>query len=199
MKQVDPPERLGPLARDQFDDDARAMFAQWETGPFKDADTYRPTMTFAHNPALTKPFSVFNIHLLTTSSLPVKERQIAIMRACWVAGGVYAWSSHLRTSAMFGLSPDMYRPIQAGADDPWFTDFERAIVRATDELVEHRRLSDESWAALSVTWSSRQMLDFLFTVGCYVMLAGVMNGVHMQREPELLALAERYGAPQMGT
>jgi 4-carboxymuconolactone decarboxylase len=38
-------------------------------------------------------------------------------------------------------------------------------------------------------------LDFLFTIGTYVLLAGVMRSTGVEREPELLELAEKYGAP----
>jgi 4-carboxymuconolactone decarboxylase len=113
-----------------------------------------------------------------------------------VTGAVYMWSSHLQTSVSFGLSPDMFGPLQVGADDPYFSDFERTIIRATDELVEHRAVSDATWQALAAEWSSPQLLDFLFTVGIYVALAGVMRSLRVARQPDLLALAETYGAPE---
>jgi hypothetical protein len=105
------------------------------------------------------------------------------------------WSSHLETSVNCGLSPEMYAPIQRGADDPYFTPFEATVIRATEDLVNDRRISAASWQALSVEWDAKQLLDFMFTVGCYVMIAGVMRSTGAQRTAELLALAERYGAP----
>jgi hypothetical protein len=39
------------------------------------------------------------------------------------------------------------------------------------------------------------MLDFLFTVGCYVMVAGVMRSTGAERQQDLLELADKYGAP----
>ena len=103
--------------------------------------------TFAHHPALADVFSQFNIHLLLHSTLPVKQRQIAIMRVAWVTRAVYMWSSHLNTSLSCGLSDDMFEPVKRGADDPWFTPFEAAVVRATDELVADRKISDANWNA----------------------------------------------------
>jgi hypothetical protein len=105
------------------------------------------------------------------------------------------WSSHLRTSMSFGLEPELFGPLQVGADDPYFTDFERVIIRATEELVADRLISETNWRALSAEWSNEQLLDFMFTVGAYVLIAGVMRSTGVEREPELLALAEKYGAP----
>jgi hypothetical protein len=44
-------------------------------------------------------------------------------------------------------------------------------------------------------WTEQQMLDFLFTVGAYTTVANVMRSTGVQRQPDLLELAERYGAP----
>ncbi len=185
--------QVGP---DAFDADVRDFFAQWTGGIFKDADKNPVLRTFANHPALANAFSSLNVHLLSANTLPVKLRQIAIMRTAWITGAVYMWSSHLQTSISCRLSPEMYAPIQVGADDPYFTPFERTVIRATEELVHDRTVSDESWNALMVEWDNRQMLDFLFTVGCYVMVAGVMRSTGAERLPDLLAMAEKYGAPE---
>ena len=90
----------------------------------------------------------------------------------------------------------MYAPIQNGPDDPWFTPFERVVMLATDELVTDHRIGNDSWQALMAEWNKQQMLDFMFTVGTYAMVAGVMRSTGAERQPDLLALAEQYGAPE---
>lgn len=191
----DPAPRLPTLDPSEFTDETHAFFSRWTGGIFSNADSNPVLRTFAHHPKLADVFSQFNIHLLSSSTLPVKERQIAIMRTVWICGGTYAWSSHLATSRSCGLSSDMYRPIQVGAEDPYFTDFERTVIRATDELVEDHEVSTESWNALSREWSSQQMLDFLFTVGAYILTAGVMRSTGVQRDETLRTLAAEFGAP----
>jgi alkylhydroperoxidase family enzyme len=189
---------------DEFTDATHAFFAPWLNGVVKGAAppanppiTNPVLRTFAHHPELAKAFSPLNLHILGANTLPVKQRQIAIMRTAWITRAAYMWSSHLETSANCGLGPEMYAPIQNGPDDPWFTPFEATVMRATDELVNDRKIGDASWAALMAEWSKEQMLDFLFTVGCYVMIAGVMRSTGAERTPELLALAEKYGAPAL--
>lgn len=196
MTQSDPPARMPPVEPEDYTDETRAFFSKWTGGFLKGADTNPVLKTFAHNPALAEAFSQFNIHLLLHNTLPVKQRQIAIMRTAWVTRAVYMWSSHLNTSMTNGLSDDMFEPIKQGANDPWFTPFEAAIVRATDELVADRNISDANWKALMAEWDNKQMLDFLFTVGAYVAIAGVMRSTGARRDPDLLALAEKYGAPE---
>jgi 4-carboxymuconolactone decarboxylase len=174
----------------------REFLAKWTGGIFQNAEKNPVLLTLAHHPQLADLFSQLNIHLLSTNTLTIKHRQIAIMRTAWICKATYMWSSHLRTSLRCGLSPDMYRPIQIGAGDPYFDDFERVVIRATDELVQDKKLSDASWQTLRREWSEPQMLDFLFTVGVYVALAGVMRSCGVERQSELLDLAATYGAPQ---
>jgi len=195
MLPPDPPARMPQIQPEDFSDEAKEMFARWTQGPFKDADKNPVLKTFIHAPKLADLFSQLNLHLLLTNSVPVRQRQIAIMRTAWLTKATYMWSSHLRTSASFGLEPDLYGPLQVGADDPYFTAFEKVIIRATEELVNDRKIGEASWAALSAEWSNEQLLDFMFTVGAYVLVAGVMRSTGVEREPDLLELAERYGAP----
>jgi alkylhydroperoxidase family enzyme len=191
----DPPARMPQLEPEAWSEEARTMFARWTTGPFKGADKNPVLKTFAHAPKLADLFSQLNLHLLLTNSVPLRQRQIAIMRTAWLCEARYMWSSHLRTSMGFGLEPALFGPLQVGADDPYFTDFERVIIRATEELVTDRLIGEANWRALSAEWSNEQLLDFMFTVGAYVLTAGVMRSTGVEREPELLALAEKYGAP----
>ena len=195
MIQADPPARMPKVEPADYTDETRAFFDKWTTGIFQDGDTNPVLRTFAHHPKLADLFSQLNVHLLLTNTLPVKLRQIAIMRVAWITKTTYMWSSHLNTSRLVGLTDEMYRPLQVGASDPYFTEFERWVIRATEEMVEDRKISDASWAALMEEWTHQQMLDFMFTVGCYVAVAGVMRSTGAEREPDLLALAEKYGAP----
>lgn len=195
MATPDPPARLSQIRDEEFTDETRAFFGQWVGGIFKNADANPVLRTFAHHPVLANAFSPLNVHLLSTNTLPVKERQIAIMRTAWLTKATYMWSSHLNTSRVCGLSDEMYAPIQHGPDDPYFSDFERVVMRATEDLVRDHEVSEANWTALREQWDEKQILDFLFTVGCYVMVAGVMRSTGAERQDDLLELAEKYGAP----
>ncbi len=195
MIEADPPARLPQITREEFTEETDAFFAQWSDGFFNNVDSNPVLLTFAHHPALANAFSPLNVHLLTENTLPVKQRQIAIMRTAWICKCTYMWSSHLRTSQRCGLSIDMFEPVKNGAEDPFFNEFERSVIRATEDLVNEKRIGDDNWQALAAQWSKQQLLDFMFTVGCYVMVAGVMNSAGVERKEELLQLAAEHGAP----
>lgn len=195
MLPEDPAPRLAPIKPEDTDAEAQAFIARWTGAAFQNPDTNPMLLTFAHHPQLADVFSQLNIHLLRTNTLPVKLRQIAIMRTAWICGATYMWSSHLNTSVRAGLEPDFFGPVQVGSDDPYFTEFERVVICATEELVHNRKIGAENWQRLSAEWNHQQMLDFMFTVGTYAAVAGVMRSVGVQRDEHLRSLAAKYGAP----
>jgi alkylhydroperoxidase family enzyme len=153
MIQPDPPARLPQLKQHEFTDEVRGFLSRWTGGIFRNSEVNPTLLTFAHHPQLANVFSQFNIHLLSTSTLPVRQRQIAIMRTAWICKATYMWSSHLRTSVRCGLEPDLFKPLQNGANDPYFTPFERTIILATEELVNDKKIGDANWQALSAAMS----------------------------------------------
>ena len=60
-----------------------------------------------------------------------------------------------------------------------------ALVRAVDELHADARIQDPTWARLSKQFSTTQLMDIVFTVGCYEVLAMVFKTFGAQLEPSL--------------
>ena len=195
MTEVDPPPRIPRITGDDRTE------AVWEliemfSGPGRlNVDENHVLNTLGQHPELAKSFLSFNRYLLMSSTLPVRLRQIAILRVSWLKKARYMWSSHLRTSLRNGLSGDEFEPVKVGPDAPYWNEQERALLSATDQLVETSDLDDDHWEALTLFLDRRQIMDFLFTVGTYVQLAMALNAIRIEREPELLHLAEQYGSP----
>lgn len=194
---ADPPPRMPKVTPEEWTDATREVFGIM-TGPGFDADTskHHVVTTFAQHPALATPFFTFNRHLLADNTMPVRLRQIAIMRTAWVRSCVYMWSSHLRMSVKLGLSREDFEAIKAGAGSPHWSEFERILVTAVDRLCDRSDMDQATWDRLSAQFDRRQMLDLLFTVGAYVMIAMAMNAIRIDREPELIDYAAEYGAPE---
>jgi alkylhydroperoxidase family enzyme len=193
----DPPARIPQLDPSELTDEAREVFsALTGGGPPNEASTHNHVLrTFANYPALTKPFLTFNGHVLFDTTLPPRLRQIAIHRVAWIRGATYMWSSHLRVSLPIGMTRDDFEAAKVGADSPRWSELERYVVLAVDELLAASQVSDETWAVLSAHLDRQQLMDLLFTVGCYTLLGMVFNALRIEREPELVALAEEFGAP----
>ncbi len=61
--------------------------------------------------------------------------------------------------------------IAVGTDAPEWSDLERALLRAVDELLGDALIGEETWSTLAADLDDRQLMDVVFTVGAYDVLA----------------------------
>jgi AhpD family alkylhydroperoxidase len=131
----------------------------------------------ARHPALARAFLTFNAHLLTTSTLPARTRELAILRIAWRRRCRYEWAQHVQIARRAGITDEEIAGIRAGAAT--------LISRAVDELDEDSCLSDETYRALAAELDDRQLMDLVFTVGTYGLLAAAFNTFGVELEPGL--------------
>lgn len=195
MANKDPAARIPPVSSDERTE------AVWElielfSGPGRLNVDENPVLnTLGQHPDLAKTFLTFNRYLLLSSTLPVRLRQIAILRVCWVKKARYMWSSHLRTSLRNGFDGEEFEPVKVGQGSPYWNKQERIVISVADKLMANADLDDDSWESLADFLDRRQIMDLLFTIGTYVQLSMVLNAIRVEREQELLELAKRYGSP----
>jgi AhpD family alkylhydroperoxidase len=173
--------RLPPLPADQWDEAVqRALSPMLPADGPRDANN--ALATFAHHPALAKAFLRFNVHLLYSSTLPARIRELAILRVAHRRDCAYEWSHHLSMAKDEGITDDEIAAVQRGGADGDLDEFERAVIAGVDELDEKSELSDRTWAALGERLNDQQRMDFVFTVGCYTLLAMAFNTFGIQLE-----------------
>jgi len=144
--------------------------------------------TLANHPGLMKRWLVFGNHVLGKSTLPAREREIAILRIGWLCRSGYEWGQHVAIGKAVGLSDDEIARIAQGADAPGWSAAERALLRATDELHADAFISDATWSELTGSWNTQQLIDLVFTVGQYNLVSMALNSFGVQPEPGLAPL-----------
>jgi len=163
--------RLQPLDPASLDEETRAIVPVGALNIFR---------TLAHHPKLLKRWLVFGNHVLAKSSLPPRERELAILRVGWRCAAEYEFGQHTGIGREAGLSDEeivaLTEPI---TDHPWSAD-DRALLTAVDELHDDQCITDQTWAALGGRWSDQQRLDLIFTVGQYTLVSMAMNSCGVQ-------------------
>jgi 4-carboxymuconolactone decarboxylase len=175
--------RLPPLPADKWDeavDQALAVMLPAERRNPQQASN--ALATFANHPALTKAFLKFNVHLLFSSTLPPRIRELAILRVAHRRDCEYEWTQHVALAKREGISDDEIAAVSRGPDAWAGDEFERAVLTGVDELEEKSQLSDETWAALGERLDDRQRMDYVFTVGCYALVAMAFNTFGVELE-----------------
>jgi alkylhydroperoxidase family enzyme len=140
------------------------------------------------HPALAKAFLTFNNHVATGSTLSRRIRELLILRISWLRRSEYEFVQHLVLGRNAGLSEEELERVQVGPDAPGWDAVDADLVRSVDELHRDARIQEETWTRLSVHFSTEQLLDIVFAVGCYDLLAKVFKTLGVQLEPGVDAL-----------
>ncbi len=184
--------RIRALAPEEWDAEVKDAFASLGSGanPMGALNIFR---TLANHPKLAKRWLVFGNHVLGKNTLPPREREIVILRIGWLCRSEYEWSQHVVIGKREGLSDEEIARIGVGPDAPGWSDLERALLRATDELKKDAFVSDATWRELGRSLNTQQLMDLVFTVGQYNLVSMALNSFGVQLDPGLPRMPPEAG------
>ena len=139
----------------------------------------------AHHPRLAKAYFTLNAHLLLTTSLTERQRELVIMRAAALRRSTYEWAQHLFMAQDAGLSDLEISWIAWGPDAPTWSPGDASLLRAVDDLVQGGVITDTTWAALAEHLNEQQILDVIFTAGSFAMLASMLDSLGIELDDDL--------------
>ncbi|MEL0081783.1 MAG: carboxymuconolactone decarboxylase family protein [Gammaproteobacteria bacterium] len=136
----------------------------------------------ANHPALCASWLGFSTHLLfdDSNTLPPPEREMVILRIGWLCDSGYEFGQHILLAQKAGVTKEQIIAVSNGPDDPSWSDHQRTILRAVDELHSDAFISDATYAALETGYDTKQIMDLIFTVGQYNMLSMALNSLGVQ-------------------
>jgi alkylhydroperoxidase family enzyme len=147
--------------------------------------------TFALHPELATAYHTFNGHVLFATTLSARQRELLVLRVAAVRDAEYEWAQHAVLAGDVGLSADEVAAIAAGPSSAgWSAEWsplERAMLAAVDELVRDAKVADATWEVLARDLDVQQLMDLVFTVGAYDLLAMAMRSFGMQLDDDLRA------------
>lgn len=140
-------------------------------------DPPRVFTTVARHRRLFRSWLRFASRLMPFGTLPRRDCELAILRVAVLCGSDYEWNQHVRLGIEAGLSIEEIGLVAGGPDGPSWGSRDRALLRATDELVGEHRVSDQVWGEICRHLDERAMIELCFLVGNYVMVAGTLNAL----------------------
>jgi alkylhydroperoxidase family enzyme len=173
--------RVRALPPDEWTDDQRQVLEPL----VNDGEVLNIFATLAHHPLLLKRWLSFGTHVMMTSTLPARDRELVILRTGWRCGSDYEFGQHTVIGRQAGLDDDEIVAVTRGPDDPSWSAPDRLLLVATDELVDDHDLRDATWTALGHHYDTQQLIDLVFTVGQYTLVSTALNTLGIEREPGL--------------
>jgi alkylhydroperoxidase family enzyme len=140
--------------------------------------------TFAQHPALTRAYHTFNGHVQFASSLSPRHRELLVLRVSLLRKAEYEWEQHVIQGRDAGLTDEEIDRVRDSGALGW-APLEAAMLRAVDELVADAMIHDDTWAALAAELDVEQLMDLVFTVGAYEVLAMALKSFGVQLDEDL--------------
>jgi 4-carboxymuconolactone decarboxylase len=126
------------------------------------------------HPRLARNFARFGAYILSRQTVPVREREILMLRIGWLNQAQYEWEQHVRIGKAAGLTDDEIDRIAKGPKAGW-NRHDAALIQAVDDLRENSVVSDATWQTLAERYNTEQMMDAVFTIGQYNMVSWALN------------------------
>jgi alkylhydroperoxidase family enzyme len=121
---------------------------------------------------------------LLRGSLPVRQREIVILRACARCGAEYEWGVHVSAfAAAAGLDErEVAATTRADGADA-FPPGDRELVQLVDALHDSGTIPDPLYQALAAAHAPAQLLELIVLAGFYHLISFVANAAGVEREP----------------
>ena len=139
----------------------------------------------ALHPELTTAYHTFNGHILFASTLTPRQRELLVLRVAAVRHAEYEWAQHAILAGDAGINPEEVQRIADGSDAEAWSPLERAMLAAVDELVQDAMITDATWTVLASELDAQQLMDIVFTVGAYDLLAMAFRSFGVELDDDL--------------
>lgn len=168
--------RVPPLAPEHFSDEQARLVGAWKHLIF--------SQVLVRHTRMYRTFVPYLAELISRTSLPPRDRQIVCLYMLELCNEVYEKTHHITISLKVGLTDEEIAAILAGHGD-CLTDFDRTVLKATEELYRDQCISDATWDRLAERYSQGQLMEIVFLAGCYQTMAMLTKSFGMQLEPDL--------------
>jgi AhpD family alkylhydroperoxidase len=140
-------------------------------------------MTLARHRGLFRGWLWFAGRMMPSGKLPRRETELVILRVAHLRGCQYELDHHTRLGKQAGLDDADLRRVADGPEAEGWTPREAAILTAVDELHRSGDVGDATWETLRQHLDDRRLIELVFLVGHYEMLATTIATLRI--EPDM--------------
>lgn len=161
--------------------------------------------TLARHRGLFRKWLRFAGALMPGGLLPRDQSELLILRVAHNCACEYERIQHVRLGLEAGLSQAEIDAVPAGPGHDVFSDHQRLLLTAADELHTDKTISQGTWDRLAAGYSRPELIEICMLVGHYEMLAMTLNALAVEPDemragppPRALGVAQKIMRRRQG-
>jgi 4-carboxymuconolactone decarboxylase len=180
-----PGPRIAPLPFEDWDAKTRDAYTAAMKTPLLSELSDRPVLnvlaTLANNGWLFTTAIPFQ-SAISAGQIPSRERELAVLRTAYHTRSTYEWSQHYALAQKAGVSEAEIQHVAQGPDAPGWSAFDAALIRAVDQINDNANIDEATWQTLATRYDHNQLLELMYLVGSFRMLATLLNACQVPLE-----------------
>lgn len=128
---------------------------------------------------------------LSDGEMSIRDRELAILRIGWLSQAPFEWGSHVVIAKRNGVTAEEIEQVIEGSSAVGWSEHDRAIVRAMEELHFDSMVTDETWATLEQSYTDKQLMELVILAGQYKTVAYLQNSLRLRIPPGKEGLTAR--------
>jgi len=120
-------------------------------------------------------------------------REMAIVRVAWHAKSDYELYYHGQQLLDMDVTQEKIQAVLNGPTSDSLSEFEKDLIRFTDQIVDRFKPNDEAFERMRSTLSMRQLHELVFNIGLYLMSSAYMATFELELEPDAARAWEEVG------
>jgi len=137
-----------------------------------------------HCPYIGLNFQRLGHSILRGEELPVKLRELAILRVGYLTQSEYEFKQHTTLALKCGVSQEQIDEVSCWATSKLFDEQERAVLAYTDEVTQDIIVKDETFAKLRDLFSEHTIVELTAVIGYYCMVCRILIALQVELESE---------------
>lgn len=124
--------------------------------------------------------SELSMALTGQADIDVRSREIIILRIGWLLQAPYEFGEHVTKSREAKcLTDEEIKRVTKGSEDPGWSEFEKALIKAVDELHSSAMISDAVWQVLEQHCTPEVLIEIPMLVGFFTMIGYFQNALRL--------------------
>jgi 4-carboxymuconolactone decarboxylase len=141
--------------------------------------------TLQHSPDTYGSFLEYWVTSKLEMGLSSREQELVILRMGYHYKCQYVWKHHVPPGKESGITDAELEALKTTPLPAVFSPREAALLHLTDEMVEKRNVSDESWNKWAKELKDSEKIDLISLVSQYVFFSLLNNVIQVQVEEPL--------------